>query len=198
MTRTRLAWCFLLASSVAACSVVSGLDDFKISGNSESNGSGTGGASTGGAPGAGGTAGDTTSSGPSAGGGGDSSTSSGGGTTTTTTTTTVAQVPCANSLCPTGEVCCHNGNSPNQDHCAAPGGCGADSEMACAGPLNCAPGTECCADRDFYGYWEYSTCRVNCMANEDLLCGGDPSVCPQGWNCDPSEHIGAGYAYCLP
>ena len=197
MTRTRLVWCSLLASSVAACSVVSGLDDFKLIGNSESNGAGTGGAGTGGAPGAGGTAGETTSSGPSAGGGGDSS-SGGGTTTTTTTTTTLAQVPCADSLCPTGEICCHNGGDATNDHCAPPGGCGDDWEMACAGPSNCAAGEACCGDRNFTNNWINSTCKPSCDGSEDLLCGGDPSVCPQAWVCEPSTQLGAGYAYCRP
>ena len=206
VVRFRAGHLLLAGSLVIGCTLATE-GTLKNDGNGGGNGgtspaTGTGGAGTGGAPGAGGTAGETTSSGPSAGGGGDggdggdsSTSSSGGGTTTTTSTPTGPEVPCSDGECEAGEVCCHFGG-PTNDFCAAPGGCGGNSEMACAGPADC-PNQVCCAQwNGFFADWMYSMCKPSCSSSENQFCGGDPASCPQDKVCGPSDNLGLGYGFC--
>jgi hypothetical protein len=105
-------------------------------------------------------------------------------------------VYCADAACAPGEICCWNTQDANLDHCGDAGACGGGySELSCNGPEDC-PGAICCGDFNGNGY-DGVYCQASCNGgNKIIMCNGDPSVCPQGTQCNQSNYLGQGYMFC--
>lgn len=207
----------ILVGGLAACTLNTngtapgaGAGDSTVSsGGTQATGSGGAGAGAGGdgaGAGAGGSAsgtgGGTSGAGGGGGGaGGGATTGTGGGGGAGGSGPVQPQFYCGdpNALCAMGEVCCHNGNSPVNDVCGQPGGCGDAVEVQCAGPADCPANMFCCTTfvggaNDIDGV----NCRSSCNgANDFIMCTGDPSVCSGGQVCHQGTNVlGPEYDYC--
>jgi hypothetical protein len=101
---------------------------------------------------------------------------------------------CANQACAPGEVCCHNGNSPQGDGCAASGACGSDTEISCSGPASCPVNQVCCGILGGPNFYMEVSCQTTCLGI--VMCAGDPGVCDANQTCTDSMTLGMPYQYC--
>jgi hypothetical protein len=204
--RTWMAIAPLLAA--AACTALAGLDNDYVLGEATSTtavgpgGAGGEGPTTsstggqgglGGAPGGGGASTSSTAGGM----GGAGGTGGGGGGTGGRGPT--FQVPCQNTMCAVGEVCCvdTSGNVDTQLGCAQPGACpgGTDFEASCDSADDCGPGETCCGT---FPVSFYTQIQCEAVCNDTAMCGGPGAPNPQfcgGGTCNASGSM-PGYFYC--
>jgi hypothetical protein len=184
MGRARRIGLLALAVTAAACSVISGLDEFELAGGRGTEG---GAGSTGGAGGQAGSA----SVGPGAGG----SAGSGGAGTSSAGGSAPGAVYCGQQpsvQCGTGEVCCFNkvdaacDTCSSDPQCAGIAGCDQMSfaVFACDDGPDCAP-NHCCLTYVLEGpneYYEGAACQASCNAMQHRLCRTDAD-CDAGQVC---------------
>ncbi len=105
-------------------------------------------------------------------------------------------MPCGQTTCTGGQVCCIWPMDPKyQSYCAAPGQCGGHLSASCNEGADCAPGQVCCMEID-NGVGKSISCVTSCTGN--LVCTDNPTVC-QGMDvCSPVDALPEGFLICLP
>lgn len=134
---------------------------------------GGGGAPDAGGAGGGGAAGGSGGAGGAAGSGGASGAAGAG------------SVVCGNLTCDlsASSVCC--GGLVGSFTCISQAASCSSFKIECDGPEDC-PGQICCANLAFAAPNRGSACKDSCSGSSTfVVCGGTPSVCPQGTACKP-------------